>query len=440
MQVRKIISSLKPEIKAFGDVNILFIKGTQYAPGITDYKVDAVVIEHKGAISSIRKNNALYLKPLFINGAEKYNTDGCFDPANPSICINKIQKLNVSIQPFIDLDLPEEPTEQIVVKLLRYLISRGKDLTPQTSRQSSIGYNYAFLEDITIESNRLNLIKIMNKFSDENLFKKTVIDKVNLCYECEGGYLNFTECCTKCNNVDLKSENLIHHFRCAYIGPESDFNKQGQLVCPKCDQLLKHIGIDYDKPSEIHTCNNCSHASQETKMKAKCVDCNKENELDQLTTHKIYAYKVTEKGREKAIIQSNKYELKQTVNEHIQKVSTPYGIYKLIRKHELSKENVYTSDLFELTITIDKSITDTISDSLILGLLEELCSIIKPYLKSHDILTVNSANQIVCFLIDYTEGLAKEIEDIILYNLNKMLKDNGWSKSDVIQGYLQKAI
>ena len=31
----------------------------------------------------------------------------------------------------------------------------------------------------------------------------------------------------------------------------------GDLVCPKCNRQLRHIGVDYEKPSKLFTCFNC---------------------------------------------------------------------------------------------------------------------------------------------------------------------------------------
>ena len=130
---------------------------------------------------------------------------------------------------------------------------------------------------------------------------------------------------------------MIHHFRCAYIGPESDFRKNDFLQCPKCNHKLKHIGIDYDKPSEIHTCKNCNHKSQETKMKAKCIDCRKENELDQLSTYSIFNYTPTEKGRQLAKQEFTSKNLIVKSHSTSSNFIIPFSAYNLLRKHEIKK-------------------------------------------------------------------------------------------------------
>ncbi|NNE15719.1 MAG: hypothetical protein HKN51_12120 [Saprospiraceae bacterium] len=438
MQVRNILSNLKPEIKTIGDLSVVFVKDLTYTQKLYEYKFDAIVLEEPSQLSLLRKDNQLYLFPTFIKSNIQSTSDGVYFEDNPYLILNKVNKLKQAISQYQKLELPDDPQEQIIVKLLRYLISRSSTLLPNPTRKSNIGYSYALLEEMSIESNKLYLIKGMNNYVKQNYFNSKIIDKVNLCYTCEGSYLNFYESCTKCNSVDLKSEDLIHHFRCAYIGPESDYMKNDLLECPKCNHVLKHIGIDYDKPSEIHTCKSCNNASQETKMKAKCIDCSKENELDQLSTHAIYEYVPTEKGRQKSLEEKVSNQLPTIHFDNNDAVSIPLGAYELIKKHEIHKKASYTNNILELRLNVSKVVLDKLSIELQKSLLEELCSIVKPYLKAHDLITINLNATIQVLLIDYNLELSDAIADTIEYNLDKMIRDNGWTDQKSIYCEMEK--
>jgi len=277
----------------------------------------------------------------------------------------------------------------------------------------------------------LHIIKHLNGFASQDYFGRQTIDKVNICYDCNSSYLNFSECCTKCNSLDLKSEELVHHFRCAYVGPQSDFVKDEKLVCPKCDHQLKHIGIDYDKPSEIHTCKSCNHSSQETKMKAKFVDCRKENELDQLVTYDIHEYRPTEKAIAKSKQSHNAQSFgKQEPGEH--EFLLNFGEFNLIKPHESKRSNTSRLSSYQMITSVDSSITGNLNVGMQKALLEELSAIMKPYLKNNDLISIDADNNIHVLLIDYTHGENEVIQDTLHYNLNKMLRDNGWSDQDTV--------
>jgi len=244
--------------------------------------------------------------------------------------VQRIEIIHKSIENYEDNSLPEDSSLKLLAKLLRYLFSRNLMLAPVNTRLSNIGYDFPLISDMSVESDPLFIMNILNGYSKQNFFSKVPLDKINICYDCQSSYLNFSECCTKCNALDLETEELVHHFRCAYVGPQSDFLRDAKLICPKCDHQLKHIGIDYDKPSEIHTCKSCNHSSQETKMKAKCVDCQKENELEQLVTHEIFQYNPTDKAKSFAN-QSHKSDSFFNDEKELESNTMNYGAYNLIK-------------------------------------------------------------------------------------------------------------
>lgn len=438
MNIRPIISTRQTILKTYGDKILAFVKDKTQLDSLHQYEFDAIILLHTHLISNIRQDDQLYLKPLFLMGKKHHLTDGAFDEHNPYQQFHKIEQLEKSTRAFNHLSLPQNE-DKILVKLLRFLLSRKKQLSPIRDRHSSIGYYYHLLEDLSTEHNQLQLLRIMKSYVQKGYFQAVVRDKVNICQDCEGSYLNFSECCTKCHSLDLKTENLIHHFRCAYIGPESDFKKNDRLECPKCDKILKHIGIDYDKPSEVHTCNSCNHTTQETTMMAKCIDCGKDNELDQLLTHSIYEYKLTAKGKDRALqVQHTPIvALKNDSTEN--QFCLPSSVFDILSKHELQKKKVYQNSIYQLDIQVSPQIMNKLNVHLQTSLLEELAGIIQPYLKTHDLLTRMTEGGIKILLIDYEDNLAKETQEVVAYNLDKMLRDNSWTNEKAITTTLKVA-
>jgi GGDEF domain-containing protein len=88
------------------------------------------------------------------------------------------------------------------------------------------------------------------------------------------------------------------------VGPISDFKSSSDptaLECPKCERALKHIGVDYDKPSIIFTCNRCDHIFQDPVVKAKCNVCSSDMEVENLLKKNLKSYQLTSLGRDAAL-------------------------------------------------------------------------------------------------------------------------------------------
>jgi len=431
MRLQKVISNVNPELIQVGKYQLVKVRHEKAIKALQYKEVDGLLVDTEDMIKAILLDDQLFLKPIFFNGTTNRQCDGEYVENNEAAVSRKIEILNSSIEIYKDLPLPSEQEKRILVKIVRYLLSRQASIKPINTRSSKIGYSFPLIEDMTIENDPAHIIKHLNNYTTKNYFNKKPYDKVNICYECQGSFLNFSECCSKCNSLDLKTEELIHHFRCAYVGPQSDFANDEKLICPKCDQQLKHIGIDYDKPSEIHTCKSCNHTSQETKMKAKCVDCCKENELDQLISIEINTYKPTEKARSLATQSFEKPEF-GTVDPDINSNLLNIAAFNLIKSHESRRQRMGDLNTYNIVFSIHESLLSKLNKSLQSSLLEEIASIIKPYLRDNDLMALDAHNNIHGLLIDYNENANNELVEILHFNLNKMLADNGWTENDII--------
>lgn len=95
----------------------------------------------------------------------------------------------------------------------------------------------------------------------------------------------------------MHQESVLHHFRCANVSPESTYEYDGQLRCPKCRHFLRHIGVDYDRPSEIYTCQDCGNTSLHSDMRVFCTQCHSTLKTSELHPFEIYEYEFTPKGQ-----------------------------------------------------------------------------------------------------------------------------------------------
>ncbi len=122
------------------------------------------------------------------------------------------------------------------------------------------------------------------------------VERVHICPQCKSSHLIYAECCPKCNSSNIQEEPMLHHFRCANISPESSYLYDDRLRCPKCRQYLRHIGVDYDRPTDVHTCGECGHTFMHTTMKVKCANCGISHKPSKLQPLDVIRYKYTAYG------------------------------------------------------------------------------------------------------------------------------------------------
>ncbi len=190
-----------------------------------------------------------------------------------------------------------DSTSRNIQNLFYYYYTRRRKLIPVRNPKSLTGYSYPRLEAFFMErSGGYEKIKKFLKLQvDEGLLTREYVNTFHLCSHCSSGFLNYREKCPKCNGHNLSAVSIIHHFRCAYVGKETDFKRNGHLICPKCSAELRNLGVDYDKPGKSYLCLNdsCNSEFQKTKIGVQCIECGTEQQPADLTVEKIYQYDFT---------------------------------------------------------------------------------------------------------------------------------------------------
>ena len=133
----------------------------------------------------------------------------------------------------------------------------------------------------------------LEKLAAVGILAREVANRVRLCPECDDSRLNFRETCPKCGSMGILQEEMVTHFACAFSGPLQQFRRGGDLVCPKCQQHLRHIGVDYEKPSKLFTCFSCDFVFRDPSVEAQCLRCNCVCTPGQTIERAIYRFMVT---------------------------------------------------------------------------------------------------------------------------------------------------
>jgi CheY-like chemotaxis protein len=130
----------------------------------------------------------------------------------------------------------------------------------------------------------------------QQFLSRTFFERFHVCSRCESSRLNVREECPKCRSSDLTEKPYLHHFTCAHQGPESEFRRGTDLVCPKCRRELTSFSIDYDRPGAMLVCGSCGHAGSEPAIGFICLDCCAHADGESCGTRDMFSYELTEEG------------------------------------------------------------------------------------------------------------------------------------------------
>jgi len=198
------------------------------------------------------------------------------------------------------LESTNAKTDSMMLRLLKFMHSREiKELRPIPYRNSLFGYHYPFLSIHFDFGKEIEILNLLQKMEKAGYLSEDFEESIYLCNQCSNSYLNIREVCPKCDSGNLKSEDIVHHFSCGYVGPLSDFKDEispNSMRCPKCEKSLKHIGVDYDKPSAMYNCNKCGAQTQNPLLKSQCKNCLVEVPVENLVNRHIHSYQITENG------------------------------------------------------------------------------------------------------------------------------------------------
>ena len=186
--------------------------------------------------------------------------------------------------------------DEISHKLLCYLWLHSCELKARSVPFEKHLYDYPLL---TIWG-----IKIQDSFSWLTSLKRKgwlnsdkLLNRVRFCANCSSGHLNYVDSCPQCSSIDIEAQSSLHCFNCGHIDKKDNFKKLTALSCPNCQQDLRHIGVDYDRPIENQHCNHCDRLFVDANVQAECLHCFHINQIDDLHIRNIYSYQLADAGR-----------------------------------------------------------------------------------------------------------------------------------------------
>ena len=370
-------------------------------------------------LNAIRLHNStsIYLMPIWVLdktfSTVSIHFDGVFNPENANEQVKKTHD-KISMVASSQHHISDRIIEQ---KFLNYLYTRSGKIIPIKDRLSKSGYAFPFI-DLLTRGDEYERFKALRLWEQEALIKGRLYDRIQLCQECSDAFLMFKEVCPKCNSLDIKAQDIIHHFPCAHVAPKQQFQseKSDHLECPKCDKQLRHIGIDYDKPSVVHSCNNCNHSFQQASMVAECHSCHTQNKLTELIEVDVKEYTLSLK----AISQvengvSTDVKSKQAISQKT--------IFDQLVHQERSRTFVKGRGSFAVELTFEGKLFSILSADFLSKFWTEIDTIVDAYILN-PIYKCRENQTIELLLIDIENDKVDEIIEKLQYNMKIIIEDN----------------
>lgn len=396
---------------------------------------DAVILDYsnqEGCKTFLKQVRASYVESIYLVPVFVLSMNNNIDKYTESLCDGVIQSLqeesfmgayNVIDQRIKQLQSTDNSDQEIKIqnKLLRFFYTRQARLRPVISAQSHTGYMFPLLNLHFNNANTEEKYALLDKMVAKEYFRLRYEDIVHLCTNCYSGFLNYREVCPKCDSSDLYTENLVHHFVCANVAPESDFINGDQMICPKCNRLLRHIGVDYDKPSLIYTCNNCGNHFQESVMQALCMNCTTVHKVDSLLERKIYNYELTALGEEAAIGGLLPSEQKETELAGFIGFST----FNIFLKYEIEriKNSGKTSSIGSMSLRVPSTLSTSLGVKYN-TVVSEIADFIKNATLATDILTFINNNTFLIISPDNDKFRLESLLNNIRLSVQKLIDSN----------------
>jgi len=373
----------------------------------------------------------IYLKGIFLMGNPQLRDKAVYSFIDGFILANEDLQMaaNRTQEYFLrSLDIhssaPAGVYGAVIKKAFALLYTRqNKTLAPIRDTHSIIGYNFPELSISFDDNEEPQVLDALDWAEKEGLVWPDFQERIYVCSSCSGGFLSFREVCPHCKSSNIDGEDLVHHFPCAYIGPVSDFQMEDSSVlnCPKCNKDLHHIGVDYDKPAVINHCNNCDSIFQDIYVKAKCLNCENDMDVQYLKSRNINTYKLTKKGR-LSITKGFDVEVRNSKGDlTLQSLETFSSLlkYDIIRESRELGDDALTGIYFENLNEFAMEYGEFRKESLI----REIAVIVQQRMNDLDYMSLENGNLLWMVVHDVKnveralEILVKEIKELIELNL-----------------------
>jgi len=157
---------------------------------------------------------------------------------------------------------------------------------------SQVGYRYPIVEAIVGEESQV--APFLNKLQEAGILEKELYDKIIFCPKCGSASVSTRYCCPFCKSFDIQKSALVEHVKCGYMDIEDKFCKGDTYVCPKCNEDLRKIDVDYRKAGIWCVCRECKKSFDTPVPMHFCRNCGETSTFEEVIIKDVYAYALKE--------------------------------------------------------------------------------------------------------------------------------------------------
>ena len=199
--------------------------------------------------------------------------------------------------------------------------------------------------------------------------ERRIVHRLRACSRCAGTRIDYGEACVRCSSVDFARDPVIHHFACAAVEVASRFQRNDQLICPKCHERLRQIGLDYEKPADHCHCRSCGLIAPTAQVVARCWSCRHACAPEETIERLVYGYDLSLTAERALDQHESVHELR-----HHQGLS-PQSLFLYEAEREFSRfrrhKHEFTILMARLHASMDTTRTDPISTAKLMAHLEK---------------------------------------------------------------------
>ena len=162
------------------------------------------------------------------------------------------------------------------------------------------GFRYPIVDEIVGDSSSTN--EFLQKLFEGGVLERKLYDKIVYCPSCSSANISIHYTCPHCKSFDVKKSALIEHIKCGYIDTEDHFQKEGKLVCPRCNKELTNPDLDYHKAGVWCTCNQCGKSFDIPVPAHFCRECHENFTFDEALYKDVYSYSLTSEAAKEATL------------------------------------------------------------------------------------------------------------------------------------------
>jgi len=189
-------------------------------------------------------------------------------------------------------------------KLLTTLVEKGIRQTKPRKVEDNVVYEG--LEVISKDINPKEIKKLLKTLTSKGFLIEKNYDSAIFCPNCNSIQINTRYICTQCQSLNVKKVQLIEHQLCGYIGNRGEFEKDTELICPKCkikigDFFKASSNDQTDKNKKIRVigsnfeCEKCGTKFEKPSMSHACMRCGAIFTYREANYEKLPYYELTER-------------------------------------------------------------------------------------------------------------------------------------------------